>query len=147
MAWYHVLLLVLVEGPLLLRLLEAGPSKVIESMVRFVPCLNWVNLQNVDKKCLWWCRRHVAMAAGTERAFTGKTVNGYSHDNKQKGLYLSAVGNLPLFSSDTKFESGTGWPSFFKPIDPDHVIEVVTVSCARALHSILLATPATPQQA
>lgn len=64
------------------------------------------------------------MAAGTERAFTGKTVNGYSHDNKQQGLYLSAVGNLPLFSSDTKFESGTGWPSFFKPIDPDHVIEV-----------------------
>ncbi|KAK9837804.1 hypothetical protein WJX74_005459 [Apatococcus lobatus] len=69
-------------------------------------------------------QRHVAMAAGTERAFTGKTVNGYSHDNKQKGLYLSAVGNLPLFSSDTKFESGTGWPSFFKPVDPEHVIEV-----------------------
>ena len=64
------------------------------------------------------------MAAGTERAFTGKTVNGYNHDNKQQGLYLSAVGNLPLFSSDTKFESGTGWPSFFKPLDPDHVIEV-----------------------
>ena len=85
------------------------------------------------------------MAAGTERAFTGKTVNGYSHDNKQKGLYLSAVGNLPLFSSDTKFESGTGWPSFFKPVDPDHVIEVVIVSFA--LHSRLLATPATPQQA
>ncbi|KAK9861777.1 hypothetical protein WJX84_007483 [Apatococcus fuscideae] len=69
-------------------------------------------------------QRHVALAAGTERAFTGKTVNGYSHDNKQKGLYLSAVGNLPLFSSDTKFESGTGWPSFFKPVDPEHVIEV-----------------------
>ena len=64
------------------------------------------------------------MAAGTERAFTGKTVNGYSHDNKSKGLYLSAIGNLPLFSSDTKFDSGTAWPSFFKPIDPDHVIEV-----------------------
>lgn len=79
------------------------------------------------------------MAAGTERAFTGKTVNGYNHDNKQQGLYLSAVGNLPLFSSDTKFESGTGWPSFFKPIDPDHVIEVrspqAAVQSACKLHA------------
>lgn len=91
------------------------------------------------------------MAAGTERAFTGKTVNGYNHDNKQQGLYLSAVGNLPLFSSDTKFESGTGWPSFFKPIDPDHVIEVsspqaaVQLACKlnAAAHAALCVCPVT----
>lgn len=37
----------------------------------------------------------------------GKTTNGYSHDNKQRGVYVSALGGLPLFSSDTKFNSGT----------------------------------------
>lgn len=37
--------------------------------------------------------------AGTERAFTGKTVDGSPHDNKRKGIYVSAVGGLPLFSS------------------------------------------------
>lgn len=68
--------------------------------------------------------RYVTLKAGTERAFSGKTVNGYPHDNKQKGVYVSAIGGLPLFKSDTKFESGTGWPSFYAPIDPAHVIEI-----------------------
>lgn len=68
-------------------------------------------------------QRHVTLQAGTERAFTGTTVDGTSHDNKRKGLYVSAVGGLPLFSSEGKYDSGTGWPSFFKPIDPEHVIE------------------------
>jgi peptide-methionine (R)-S-oxide reductase len=39
-------------------------------------------------------------------------------NNHKKGIYVSAATGKPLFSSDTKFESGTGWPSFFKPIDP-----------------------------
>lgn len=71
-----------------------------------------------------WNNRHVTLEEGTERAFTGKTVNGYAHDNKKKGVYVSALSGLPLFSSDAKFDSGTGWPSFFQPIDPEHVIEV-----------------------
>ena len=45
-------------------------------------------------------------AAGTERAFSGKTTNGFPHDNKASGVYVGAVGGLPLFSSDTKFDSG-----------------------------------------
>jgi len=63
----------------------------------------------------------VTMQAGTERAFTGKTVNGYGHDNKEDGVYVSAVSGLPLFDSKAKFDSGTGWPSFWAPIAPDHV--------------------------
>ncbi len=53
---------------------------------------------------------------GTEAAFTGKY-----HANHEKGVYVCAACGLPLFSSDTKFESGTGWPSFWKPIDESHV--------------------------
>lgn len=48
---------------------------------------------------------------GTERAFTGEY-----HDFKGKGIYLCVCCSLPLFSSETKFESGTGWPSFWAPI-------------------------------
>lgn len=80
--------------------------------------------QQESAKSLTSHERNVALNSGTERAFTGKTVNGYSHDNKSKGVWVSAIGGLPLFDSSTKFDSGTGWPSFFKPIDPEHVLEV-----------------------
>ena len=56
---------------------------------------------------------HVTQEKGTERAFTGKYWN--CHDN---GVYRCVVCNHPLFSSETKFESGSGWPSFFEPLDP-----------------------------
>lgn len=68
--------------------------------------------------------QHVTLQHGTERPFTGKTINGVAHDSKARGTYVCALGGLPLFSSDTKFDSGTGWPSFYAPIDPDHILEV-----------------------
>ncbi|MCA8942903.1 MAG: peptide-methionine (R)-S-oxide reductase MsrB, partial [Planctomycetes bacterium] len=63
---------------------------------------------------------HVTREAGTERAFTGEYW-----DNHEKGVYVSVCGGLPLFSSEDKFDSGTGWPSFTKPIDPEHIVERV----------------------
>ena len=54
--------------------------------------------------------------AGTEAPFTGKFVDEHS-----KGMYTCAACGNPLFSSDTKFESGSGWPSFFEPINNEHV--------------------------
>jgi len=53
------------------------------------------------------CREH-----GTERAFTGKY-----HDCKDKGVYTCVCCGEPLFDSDTKFDSGTGWPSFWQPLN------------------------------
>jgi peptide-methionine (R)-S-oxide reductase len=89
-----------------------------------------------------WKRRlteqqfYVLRKHGTERAGTSPL----NHE-KRKGTFACAGCSLPLFSSDTKFESGTGWPSFYKPLD--HAVETTTdrsffltrteVHCARCL--------------
>lgn len=59
---------------------------------------------------------YILRQQGTERPGTGK----YDHFYK-KGTYYSAASLQPVFSSDTKFDSGTGWPSFYAPINPDAV--------------------------
>lgn len=59
---------------------------------------------------------YILRQAGTERAFSGKYDHFY-----EKGTYYSAASLQPLFSSDTKFNSGTGWPSFYAPINPEAV--------------------------
>jgi peptide-methionine (R)-S-oxide reductase len=58
----------------------------------------------------------VLLHHGTERPFCGTLL-----DNKKTGTYVCRVCGLPLFSSRHKFDSGTGWPSFFAPFDPAHV--------------------------
>ena len=70
------------------------------------------------KKKLTKEQYHVLREKGTERAFTGKFLN-----NHEKGIYKCAGCGTPLFSSDKKFDSGTGWPSFDQPIDDTNVEE------------------------
>lgn len=70
-------------------------------------------------------QRNVLMEAATELAFTGETVNGYKWDNKDEGTYVSPVSGAPLFSSKAKYNSGTGWPSFWAPVDRRNVLERV----------------------
>ena len=60
----------------------------------------------------------VTRKKGTERAFTGAL-----NDEKREGVYHCVCCEQPLFSSDSKFDSGTGWPSFFKPITEQDVAE------------------------
>jgi peptide-methionine (R)-S-oxide reductase len=77
---------------------------------------------------------HVLREKGTERAFTGALVNNHSD-----GMYHCAACSAPLFKSDTKFDSGSGWPSFFEPLSPDavelhedtsHGMRRIEVTCA-----------------
>ena len=64
-------------------------------------------------------QHRVTQSAGTERPFTGE-----DNDNKEPGIYVDIVSGEPLFASTDKFDSGSGWPSFTKPIVPAHVSEV-----------------------
>jgi peptide-methionine (R)-S-oxide reductase len=67
--------------------------------------------------------RHVILSAGTERPFCGTLL-----DNKKDGTYVCRLCGLPLFRSTAKFESGTGWPSFFEPYAREHVEQRPDVS-------------------
>ena len=87
------------------------------------------------KKILTPEQFNVLRKKGTEQAFTGKY-----HDFKGKGIYRCAGCDLDLFSSETKFDSGTGWPSFWAPISENHILQEedntffmkrVEVLCAR----------------
>jgi peptide-methionine (R)-S-oxide reductase len=78
--------------------------------------------KNVDLTDEEWRRQltpeqyRVAREKGTERAFTGEYW-----DHKEEGVYRCVACGTPLFSSETKYDSGTGWPSFFAPVDESHV--------------------------
>lgn len=84
----------------------------------------FVDLPAVVKSVAEWKQQltplqfHVTREAGTERAFTGELWNNHRH-----GIYRCVACGTDLFRSDTKFESGTGWPSFWKPIAPENVQE------------------------
>ena len=81
-------------------------------------------IQKVQKTEAEWKKQltpeqfRVTRKHGTERAFTGEY-----HDNKEPGIYKCICCGTDLFSSETKYDSGTGWPSFWAPIDKENVTE------------------------
>ena len=81
-------------------------------------------IEKIEKSDAAWKKEladfnyYVLREKGTERSFSGEYW-----DNKKEGIYCCLGCNLPLFSSDTKFKSGTGWPSFYQPINDIYVAE------------------------
>ncbi len=75
-------------------------------------------MQKKEPKELTPIQYHVTQECGTEPAFQNEYWN-----NHREGIYVNVVTGEPLFSSIDKFDSGTGWPSFTKPIDPKSVTE------------------------
>jgi len=76
----------------------------------------------------------VILRKGTEAPFCGNLL-----DNKKEGFYACRLCGLPLFASDSKFDSGTGWPSFFRPFDPAHIREIKDTSHGMVRTEILCA--------
>jgi peptide-methionine (R)-S-oxide reductase len=85
-----------------------------------------VEIEKLAKK-LTEEERHILLDHGTERPFCGALL-----DNKEKGIYACRLCGLPLFKAGAKFESGTGWPSFYQPFDPEHIREIVDRSYGMA---------------
>jgi len=77
---------------------------------------------------------NITQKAGTEPAFCGNLL-----DNHKEGVYVCVVCGLPLFSSHNKFNSGTGWPSFYQPFDPEHVVRQTDTSYGMVREEVLCA--------
>ncbi len=99
-----------------------------------------LTLPRVEKSAAEWRQQltpeqfAIARAHGTERPFCGTLL-----DNKRAGVYACVCCGLPLFSSNAKFESGTGWPSFFQPIADENVATRVDSSFGMRRVEILCA--------
>lgn len=78
---------------------------------------------------------HVMRQKGTERPFSSAL-----NDNHQDGIYHCAACDAPLFTSDNKFESGSGWPSFWNPVSPDAIVAHEDTSHGMRRIEVLCAT-------
>lgn len=99
-----------------------------------------VEVKKVEKTDEEWQKQltpqqfRVARDKGTERPFCGTLL-----DNKRQGIYACICCRLPLFTSQAKFNSGTGWPSFFAPVAPENVVNDEDISHGMIRTEILCA--------
>ena len=106
----------------------------LEAQDRTIEIKKVVKSKEEWKKQLTAEQFNVTREAGTERAYSGTYW-----DNHKTGTYYCICCNLPLFSSATKFESGTGWPSFYQPLKKANVIEHVDNSLGIARTEVVCA--------
>ncbi|MBK6398762.1 MAG: peptide-methionine (R)-S-oxide reductase MsrB [Bacteroidetes bacterium] len=106
----------------------------LEAQDRTIEIKKVVKSKEEWKKQLTAEQFNVTREAGTERAYSGTYW-----DNHKTGTYYCICCNLPLFSSATKFESGTGWPSFYQPLKKAYVIEHVDNSLGIARTEVVCA--------
>jgi peptide-methionine (R)-S-oxide reductase len=102
---------------------QNAEEKVSEQASLFPRSEKIIKSEEEWKKELTEFEYYVLRKKGTERAFTGDLLY-----NKEKGTYVCAACELPLFTSETKFKSGTGWPSFYEPINKVNVAEELDLS-------------------
>lgn len=93
-----------------------GDSATSENARSEIADPEWRKTEAEWKEVLTPEQFHILREAGTERAFTGEYW-----DSKEDGIYTCAACGLPLFDSKTKFKSGTGWPSYYTPVNETNV--------------------------
>jgi peptide-methionine (R)-S-oxide reductase len=97
--------------------------------------------------------RAILLDGLTEKSYTGRYLDGQRYNLKDEGIYVCALGGLPLFRSEHKFVSGTGWPSFYDVFDDSHLIQIIEpnggteIICARSGCHIGHVFPDTPPPA
>lgn len=93
----------------------------MESKAMNVKAPNWKDFRKPEdavlREKLTPIQYHVTQEEGTEPPFRNEYV-----DNKREGIYVDAVSGEPLFSSLDKYDSGSGWPSFTRPLEPENVM-------------------------
>ena len=103
---------------------QAPVKKSAASTDNIIVDFSNIDLTKIEKSEKEWKEEltdqeyYVLREKGTERAFTGDHVN-----NKKDGVYTCKACQLPLFTSTTKFKSGTGWPSYYQPINNEVILE------------------------
>ncbi len=97
---------------------DSQDSKSSENQSKVKVDPKWDLSEEEWKSKLTEMEYYVLREKGTERAFTGEYW-----DNKKEGTYYCRACDLPLFNSDTKYKSGTGWPSFWQPLNDENVAE------------------------
>jgi peptide-methionine (R)-S-oxide reductase len=123
------ILIILASVILLLPACSQNDSKTIASMEK-EPKIKKSEAE--WKKELTPGQYYVLREKGTERAFTGKYWN-----NHEEGVYYCAACEQKLFTSDTKYESGTGWPSFYKPVADSAVSVLIDRSAGMAREEVV----------
>ena len=113
----HMVWLFLIAGTVLSAAAPAKEVRIYDSSKKEVVTMPKVEKSDEEwKKELTSEQYAVMRKKGTEVPFTGEYVH-----NKEKGIYRCAACGAELFSSDTKFDSGTGWPSFWAPLAPENI--------------------------